>query len=270
MKKVAVVCEAYHGELPTTLLQRAVESTATPLDGQSLPAAFDAIAEHVVEIGYGVDLFGGDIDWVFHSAIGDSVIFQNHIAGEWVPVAWLAHGADIDHQLLFAEAELVVAFFGRNELMAFGEHARNVGVTLKAVAIQAAEEGVNLPLIVNVLREHILVGRFTGRAMHEQKSLFVHHARQFAEEIPAAIDIVGTAAATLELVACPIHGLQGDRVEAIGIDERRLIVIAKNGNLAAGHDFVEAFARIGSITYGIAKAIDLFHVLFGNISQYGF
>ena len=72
----------------------------------------------------------------------------------------------------------------------------------------------------------------------------------------------------LELLAGPIDGPQGDRVEAVGIEQRRLVVVAQDGHLGLGDHLVQALARIGPVADNIAQAIDLADALGADVVEH--
>src|SRR5439155_18081883 len=77
----------------------------------------------------------------------------------------------------------------------------------------------------------------------------------------------GRAGAGLELLAGPIDGPQGDGVEAVGIEERGLIVVAEDRHLALDDDLVEALARIGAVADNIAEAVHFANALRADVVE---
>ena len=72
----------------------------------------------------------------------------------------------------------------------------------------------------------------------------------------------------LQLVAGPIDGPQGDRVEAVGIEQRRLVVVAEDRHLALGDHLVQALARIGPVADNVAQAVDLADALRADVVEH--
>src|SRR5690606_31836992 len=98
-------------------------------------------------------------------------------------------------------------------------------------------------------------------AMHEQQPAFAVHARQLAEPVPAAIDHLLVARTVLELVARPVDRRQGHRIEAVGIEQGRLVVISEDCHLAGAAHLVEALDRIRPVTDDIPQAEDFSNAL---------
>ena len=65
-----------------------------------------------------------------------------------------------------------------------------------------------------------------------------------------------------------VDRLQRDRVEAIRVEQRRLIVIAQYGDLREFDHFVKTLARIRSIADDVSEAVNLGDLLFANVRQY--
>ena len=63
------------------------------------------------------------------------------------------------------------------------------------------------------------------------------NSRQFTEEFPAFVRAGATAG--FQLFAGPEHGAFGTGIEAFGIEQRRLVVIAEQTQLALG-DAIDA------------------------------
>ena len=179
------------------------------------------------------------------------------VARSPVSVPGETDAAHIEHRLLVGQREDVIALLRRDELVGHREHARDVRVALEAVLGNPVKQRVHLALVVNVLREDVFVRRLSRRTMDESKIAFGSRARQLAEEIPALIGLSWIAASVLKLISRPIDGLQSNRVEAVGVKQRRLIVIAQDRQLAATNDRVEALARIRAIADNVAQAVDL-------------
>src|SRR5439155_25452403 len=103
----------------------------------------------VVEVGKRIDITSRLVEGILQAAEDDRMVVEDDVAGPRVAVAGLADAADVDHDVLLVELELIVAIFGRNEAIVGREDARQMRVTLEAVLLDAAEEGVHLPLVVD-------------------------------------------------------------------------------------------------------------------------
>ena len=71
-----------------------------------------------------------------------------------------------------------------------------------------------------------------------------------------------------ELIARPEDGALGRLVEAIGIEHGALVVVAEQDHFA-GHDPIDAFARIGTVTDDVAEAVDLGDVELRDVCEDG-
>src|SRR5207247_1639993 len=105
------------------------------------------------------------------------------------------------------------------------------------------------------------VRRLARRAVNEEIISFGVRAVQLAEEVPTLVLDRRHARARLKLLAGPIDGPQSDWVEAVRIEQRRLIMVAEDGNLALLNDFVEALARIRPVADNVAEAVDFANAL---------
>ena len=111
---------------------------------------------------------------------------------------------------------------------ALGEHARHVRVPLEAIALDQREDLFHLPLVVDVFREDVFVERIAGRAVHEQEAVLARTCAAARPGTPSACSCASASIARrFELFARPEDGPLGRRVEALGIEQRPLIVIAQ-------------------------------------------
>src|SRR5262245_18143837 len=103
--------------------------------------------------------------------------------------------------------------------------------------------------------------------MNEQEVAIGVCAVELAQEVPSLVDFGDGPGTLLQAFAGPINGAQGDGIEAFGIKQRGLIVVAKDGYLATTNHVIETFARIGSVSDDITQAKDLSNPLALNIRQ---
>jgi hypothetical protein len=90
---------------------------------------------------------------------------------------------------------------------------------------------------------------------------------QLAKKIPPFI-LYGWGTRTgFQLLPSPIDGTEGNRVESVRIEERRLVVIAKDRHLRADNYLIQALARIGPIADNISQAVDFTNALRANIVE---
>ena len=116
-----------------------------------------------------------------------SAVLQNHIAGPRIAVPRLADAAHVDHHLLLVQLVLIAAILGRDEAVVGREDARQVRVPLEAVFLDAAEQGVHLPLVVDVFGEDVFVRRLARRAVDEQVVALAVRAVQLAQKVPPLV-----------------------------------------------------------------------------------
>ena len=134
------------------------------------------------------------------------------------------------------------------------------------MVLDQAEDLFHLPLIVDVLGKDVFVERIAGRTVHVQEAVLAAVARQLAQEVPP-LGVVGRIAArALQLVAGPEDRPLGPGVETLGIEQRALIVIAQQADVAAHHQ-IDALARIRAVADDVAQAIHLGDALLLDIRQ---
>ena len=134
--------------------------------------------------------------------------------------------------------------------------------------LDQAEDLLHLPLVVDVFRKDVFVQRIAGRAVHEQKAVLAAVAGQLAEKVPA-LGVVGrVAGGAFQLVAGPEDGPLGAGVEAFGIEQGPLVVIAQQADVALHHQ-VDALARVRPIADDVPQAVDLGDALLPDIRQHG-
>ena len=109
---------------------------------------------------------------------------------------------------------------------------------------------------------------FRAEPWTKRKPFFSNVARQLAEEIPSLLPFRSGADAILQLGASPENGPLRAGVEAFGIKQGALIVIAQQANLAL-HDQVDAFAGVGTIAHQVAKAVNLGNSLTADVGEDG-
>lgn len=103
--------------------------------------------------------------------------------------------------------------------------------------------------------------------MNKEVFVVLVHPGQLAEEIPSPID--GQLGSGVELVSRPVDSPQSHRIEAVGIDQCRLVMVAEDGQGGlADHQF-EALVRVGAIADDIPKADDIIDTLSRNILKHG-
>ena len=208
---------------------------------------------------------GGRFGLSFDS-LGKTVV-EDHVAGARVAVPGLADRADVDQELAFSQRVFVVDLFGGEELEALGEHPRNVGVPLEAVALDKLEQPVHLAMVVDVLGEDVLAQRIPRRPVDEQKRRLLVRSRQVAEELPTPL-VVRPVGRVLELAAGPEDGALRPGIESLGIKQRSLIMVAENAKLAP-HNQIDALARIRTVADDVAEAEDFVDPLTADIAEHG-
>src|SRR5262245_34589851 len=183
------------------------------------PAVAQPVAQEVFQVGDRVDLFDGRFDVVLDPTILYGFAVEQDIARPPVAVARLADRADVAQRLAVVELVDVFDLFGAVELvqlvaLLLGEDAGDVGVPLEAVAIDQGEDALHLALVVDVLREDVLVEGVAGRAVDVEETVFLVEARPLGEELPALLLGGAVLAGGLQLGPGPEDGLPGGRVEA--------------------------------------------------------
>ena len=76
------------------------------------------------------------------------------------------------------------------ELVAVGENARNVSMTLEAILGDQVKEPLQFLLVVNVLGKDVLVEGVAGRTMDKEKFVLLQRTWQGGEELPASLLVV--------------------------------------------------------------------------------
>lgn len=113
-------------------------------------------------------------------------------------------------------------------------------------------------MVVDVFREDVFVGGVAWGAVDEEPIPFGVGAGEFAEEIPASVDLAWAAGAFVEPVAGPVNRPQRDRVEPFGVEQCRLVVVAEDRPFRPLDHQIEAFAGVGAVADDIAQADDFF------------
>ncbi len=231
------------------------------------------VAEEVIKIRDIVDFCGGLFEIVWHALEADDVIaiifaiFQDHVRRTVVSVPRLANRTDI-HQSLFAGGAVShFDFFRREEIIVLRKDTRNVRMPLKTVLSNQAENAFHFPLVVNVLWEHVLIERVSRGTVDEQQVVLAVHTWKFAKKIPAFP--VSTGVTAFEHLAGPENGPLRPGVEAFGVEQRSLIVIAQQRHLAIHHT-INALARIRTVPDNVAEAIDRIAILLFDVREDGF
>ena len=135
------------------------------------------------------------------------------------------------------------------------------------IGLDEAEGLFHLSFVVNIFGKDIFVDRVSRRAMHVEVSVAADRSGQLAQKVPPPRVVVGIADGTFQLVARPEDCPLGSCVEALGVEQSALIVIAQQGGLAL-HYQIEAFARIGPIADDIAQAVNLADRLTFDVGQH--
>ena len=233
----------------------------------------ESVAQHGVQVLLGMDLAHGGFHVVFDAAEADCVSFQQNVTGTPVAVARLTHRADVAQRLAPVESVGVAEFFGAAEVVALarallGEDAGNVGVALKARTLHQREEPLHLALVVNVVGKDIFVEGIASGAVNEHAVGVEMGARPGGQKFPAPFAGFPWRSLAFQLFARPENGLLGHGREALGVEQRGLVVVAEQGDCEV-HGQVETGAGLGSIADDVAQAIDALGAAGMNIGQYG-
>ena len=233
----------------------------------------DAVPEEVVEVGDVVDLLGGHFRVVVDTVEGrlggrPFAELVDYVARPRVAVARLADRADVHHELLVFDRVDVLGLFGAEEVSRLGEDARHVRVPLEAAMRHQAEQLVHLLLVVDVFGEDVLVHRVPRRAVHVQPVGIALHAGQAAEEVPPRVDGVAVSRGVLELVAGPEDGPFGPAVKTFRVEQRGLVVVAQQAELAVLDNEVQALAGVRPVADDVAEADDLVDALIANVGEH--
>src|SRR5581483_1471596 len=115
-------------------------------------AVAEPVAQEVLQVGDGVDLFDRGFDVVLDAAVADGFAVEQDVAGAPVAVAGLADGADVAQGLAAVEAVGVLDLLGAAEGVQLlgpllGEDAGDVGVSLEAGALDQGEDALHLALV---------------------------------------------------------------------------------------------------------------------------
>lgn len=221
----------------------------------------DAITQEIIEIRRVVNHVARDIDIVFDSMERQLSIFLNHVTRARVTVAGLSHRADVDHKFCICDFVNKVHLFRRDEITAFGKHARHVGVALETGMRYQTEEFFHLLLIVDIFGENVFVHRIARRAVNIEPFTIAVQTWQCAEEVPTFVGPIARALGVFQLITGPEDCLLGTAVEPFGIEHCRLVVVAQQSDFAVVDNVVKTFAWLGTITDDIAETKDLVNVL---------
>ncbi len=213
-----------------------------------------------------MNLFHCLIKVVGHSVKVDTAgIVQNHITGPWVQITGLAHRTHIAHDFLFPGKEDVVKLVRGLELilvgLQLGENAGDMGMSLKAGFGDLLKDDLHFPLVVNIVREDILIGRVPGGTMNKEVGIFPVQFGPNREKIQSILAPTGGFVRLLQLVAGPKNRLFRGGIEAFGVENGGVIVISHENHVEIGNQ-VHTFSGIGPVTYNIPKAITLGYTLF--------
>src|SRR5262245_36022577 len=104
--------------------------------------------------------------------------------------------------------------------------------------------------------------------MDEEVAVLAMAARSLGQELPAFFAGLAALGGRLELGSCPEDGSFRGAVEAFGVEQRSLIVVAQQDHLAA-HHLVDALARVGAVAHDIPQAIDLGDRVLVDVTQHG-
>ncbi len=129
-------------------------------------------------------------------------------------------------------------------------------MALEGVLRNQGEDLFQLPLVVDVFGKDVFVQRVPRRAVDEQDVSFQAVPRQLAEEIPAPLPHGRRAGAFLQLGPGPEDRPLRPGIEALGVEQGALVVVAQQTELAL-HDLVDHLAGVGPVAHQIAEAVDL-------------
>ncbi len=104
--------------------------------------------------------------------------------------------------------------------------------------------------------------------MDKKKIVHLVGSWQFPQEVPTCVNLISRAN-RIQLVTGPIDRLQGYWIEALGIKERGLIMVAKNRQRTTSHHGIKALARVRSVSNNIPQAPNVLDTLLTDIFQNG-
>ena len=100
--------------------------------------------------------------------------------------------------------------------------------------------------------------------MNEQELAFVMSTGKLSQKVPPPVSLLDVAVVFFKLLSRPKDRFHRDRVEALGVEDCGLIVIAQNRQLAIFDDRVEALDWVGAITNDISEAENLVNFKVSN------
>src|SRR5262249_17932518 len=166
---------------------------------------------------------------VINSAIPYRLAIEEDVAPAAVAVARLAHRTDVAQQFTVVQLEEIIQLLRALELVQiilnFGKNARYVSVPLEAGALDQGEDPFHLALVVNVLREDVLVEWVASGTVHEQEAFLAVAARPIHQKLPAPLPIAVVTVCGFELSTRPKDGSLGRGVEPLRTDQAALTVV---------------------------------------------
>jgi DMSO/TMAO reductase YedYZ molybdopterin-dependent catalytic subunit len=128
------------------------------------------ISEKVVQLGDRVNLLNRLIEVILNAMELNLIAVESNVRRSRIVVSGLSHGPYIHHVSAVTESMAKVDFFRSKKLHGIGKHARNVRVPLKTNSVNQREDLLHLNLIVDIIRENILIQRVASRSMHKHHS----------------------------------------------------------------------------------------------------
>src|SRR5215212_4731423 len=225
-----------------------------------LAAYGQAVCEHVGEarrpyLGLGLPYVVLDKAVVHRLAVGD------HVRGEGVPVAWLAHGTRV-HQVGSAGPE-IQGMFPQHRPVRGGGYGLHVRVAEKAdryFGILALQQG---EIVLGRGRvDDVLVG-ISHRAVDEERLVAQHHTRPRAQEVGVLL---------AQVIPRPQYGRSRRRVEPVEVRLRVrygevMVTRDRRHNHRAHH--VAALVGVRPVADNVAEAVDGLYVP-GHVGEDGF
>jgi len=100
--------------------------------------------------------------------------------------------------------------------------------------------------------------------MNEQELAFVMSTRKLTQKVPAPVSFLNIAVVFFKLLAGPENRFHRHWVETLGVENRCLIVIPQNRQLAVFDYGVETFDRVRTVTNDVSETNNLINFEFPN------
>ena len=243
-----------------SLTKTEMESFGRSLNLPRLPAIHQAITQKIIQARFCVNLRPRLFEIVFDAAELNLFVVHDHVAAAWIAIARLTDASDVNHHFLLVQRKSIADLLRRIKATVLCEHARDVGVALKAILMNEPKDTFDLPRVVNVFREHVLVERASWGTVDEHKGFGAVRARELGQKVPSFSGSLNRW--IFQLLTCPEDCFFSTGAETIGIKQSSVVVVAQQGQLKIA-TVIDAFTRVGTIANHIAEAknlIDLYPI----------